>query len=134
MDWLAQDVDGNVWYLGEVAQNFENGKFANLDGSWEAGVDGAKPGFWMKGDPAVGDVYRQELLLREAEDVGAVLSLSETVTVSAGSFAHCLQTRDATPLEPGVFGHNFYAPGVGLVLEVNPETGEQLELVEFSLP
>jgi hypothetical protein len=134
VDWLAQDVDGNVWYLGEVAQNFEDDKLANLDGSWETGFEGAKAGFWMKGSPAVGDVYRQEFLLREAEDIGEVLSLSEAVTVSAGSFSGCLQTKDYTPIEPDAFEHKFYAPGVGLVLEVNPETGEQLELIEFVLP
>ena len=134
LDWVAQDADGNVWYLGEIAQNFEDGMLADLEGSWEAGVDGAKPGFWMKGDPAVGDIYRQEFLLREAEDIGEVLSLSEAVTVPAGSFTGCLQTKDYTPIEPEVFEHKFYAPGVGLVLEVNPETGEQLELIEFALP
>jgi hypothetical protein len=134
VDWLAQDVDGNVWYLGEIAQNFEDGKLANLDGSWEVGVDGAKPGFWMKGAPAVGDVYRQEFLLREAEDIGEVLSLSEAVSVRAGSFTDCLQTKDDTPVEPDVFEHKFFAPGVGLVLEVNPDTGEQIELIEFVLP
>ena len=88
----------------------------------------------MKGSPAVGDVYRQELLLREAEDIGEVLSLSEEVSVPAGSFTDCLQTRDDTPIEPEVFEHKFYAPGVGAVLEVNPETGEKLELIEFVLP
>jgi hypothetical protein len=134
VDWLAQDVDGNVWYLGEVAQNFEDDKLADLDGSWEAGFDGAKPGYWMKGDPAVGDIYRQELLLRDAEDIGEVLSLSESVTVTAGSFSNCLQTKDDTPIEPGVFEHKFYAPGVGMVLEVNPSTGEQIELIEYTLP
>jgi hypothetical protein len=134
VDWLAQDMDGNVWYLGEVAQNFEDDKLANLDGSWEAGVDGAKAGLWMKGAPAVGDVYRQELLLREAEDIGEVLSLTEEVTVSAGSFSNCLQTGDYTPIEPDVLEHKFFAPGVGLVLEVVPETGEQIELIEFTLP
>jgi hypothetical protein len=134
VDWLAQDVGGNVWYLGEIAQNFEDGRLVDLDGSWETGEDGGKPGFWMKGYPEVGDVYRQEFLLREAEDIGEVLSLSEVVTVPVGTFTDCLQTRDSTPIEPDVFEHKFYAPGVGLLLEVNPETGEQLELVEFWLP
>lgn len=134
VDWLAQDRDGNVWYLGEVAQNFEDDKLANLDGSWEAGADGAEAGLWMKGAPAVGDVYRQELLLREAEDIGEVLSLTEVVTVAAGSFSNCLQTGDYTPIEPGVLEHKFFAPGVGLVFELKPETGEQIELIEFTLP
>jgi hypothetical protein len=134
VDWLAQDVDGNVWYLGEVAQNFEDGKLTDLEGSWEAGVDGAKPGFWMKGNPAVGDIYRQEFLLREAEDIAEVLSLSGSVTVPAGSFTNCLQTKEDSPIEPDVFEHKLFASGVGLVLETNPETGEQLELIEFTIP
>ena len=43
-DYLAQDKDGNVWYFGENVDNFENGKLVDHDGTWIAGVDGAKPG------------------------------------------------------------------------------------------
>src|SRR3712207_4443508 len=43
-DWYAQDKAGNVWYLGEDTAEYENGKLANHNGSWEAGVDGAQPG------------------------------------------------------------------------------------------
>ena len=35
-------------------------------GSWEAGVDSAKPGIIMKGNPQVGDAYRQEYYEDEA--------------------------------------------------------------------
>jgi hypothetical protein len=133
-DWLAQDSDGNVWYLGELSYEVEDGVIVSLSGSWEAGVDGAQPGLWMKADPQVGDVYRQELLLGEAEDYAEVLSLTDSQTVPAGSFTNCLRTRDASPLEPGNEENKVYAPGVGLVVEIDPESGERAELIEFDLP
>jgi hypothetical protein len=134
VDWLAQDVDGNVWYLGEVAKNFENDKLADLDGSWEHGENDAVAGYWMIGNPTLGDVYRQEMLLGEAEDVQEVIGTDEAVDVPAGSFAGCVRTRDFTPLEPDGLEHKFHCPGVGFVREVKPETGEMLELIEYSLP
>ena len=79
VDWVAQDVEGNVWYMGEIAKTFGDGLLRSLDGSWEAGVDGAKPGFWMKGAPREGELYRQEWLPGEAEDVVEVLSLDAEV-------------------------------------------------------
>jgi hypothetical protein len=133
-DWLAQDSEGNVWYLGELSLSYEDGQLEGIGGSWEAGVDGAKPGLWMKAAPMVGDVYRQEFLLGEAEDAGEVLSLTEAVEVPAGSFPTCLQTADFTPLEPDALEHKFYAPGVGLVLEVDVESGDRVELIEFTEP
>ena len=133
-DWLAQDMDGNVWYLGELSYTVENGNVVSLEGSWEAGVDGAKPGLWMKGSPAVGDVYRQELKLGEAEDFGEVLSLAESITVPAGAFTACLKTRDRSALEPDADENKVFAPGVGLVAEIDPVSGEVTRLVELELP
>ena len=48
-DWFAQDEDGNVWYFGEATAEIENGQVASLEGSWEAGVNGAEPGIIMAG-------------------------------------------------------------------------------------
>jgi hypothetical protein len=93
-DWYAQDKEGNVWYLGEDSKEYENGKAANSKGSWEAGVDGAKPGIIMKGDPKIGDSYRQEYLKGKAEDMADVVALSESVAVPFGTFTDCLKTRD----------------------------------------
>ncbi|MEW8507734.1 MAG: hypothetical protein AB2598_13615 [Candidatus Thiodiazotropha sp.] len=36
-DWFAQDTEGNVYYCGEVARNFEDGVLVDLDGSFESG-------------------------------------------------------------------------------------------------
>jgi len=130
-DWFAQDIHGNVWYFGEISQEFEDGELVSIEGSWTAGVEGAKPGLIMKADPKVGDVYRQEFSLGNAEDLAEVLSLTGSAAVPAASCnGNCLVTKDFTPLEPDVVENKYYAPGVGLVLEVNPETGERVELVE----
>lgn len=128
-DWFAQDKWGNVWYFGELSQGFEDGELVSLGGSWQAGEDGALPGIVMEASPQWGDVYRQEFLLAEAEDVGAVLSLTQSVSVPYGSFTGCLQTEDYTPLEPDALEHKFYALGVGLVLELDVESGERTELI-----
>lgn len=131
LDWLAQDRDGNVWYFGEIARNFEDGRLVDLEGSWEAGVDGAKPGFWVKAAPREGELYRQEWLPGEAEDVVEVLSLDADEVVPFANGGPVLQTRDFTPLEPDAEEYKFYVPGVGLVLEVDPESGERLELIQY---
>lgn len=132
-DWFAQDIYGNVWYCGESTAEYEDGMPVNVDGSFKAGVDGAKPGIIMKAAPAVGDVYRQEFDLANAEDVAMILSLTGSATAPAASCAgDCLVTEDTTPLDPDVVENKYYKPGVGVILEIKPETGERLELVEMT--
>jgi hypothetical protein len=128
-DYFAQDRAGNVWYFGELVMNFEDGELTDLGGSWRAGVDGARPGMIMKAMPAVGNVYRQEFLANEAEDAARVTALGRTVSVPFGVLKGCVETLDFTPLEPGHVERKFFAPGVGLVLEIDVETGERSELI-----
>ncbi len=131
-DWYAQDKDGNVWYFGEISINYVDGELNNLDGSWEAGVGGATPGIVMFADPVVGTTYRQEFFFGDAEDVATIISTTEEVTIGLGSFSDCVQTEDFTPLDPSVSEYKYYAPGVGLVLEVDPTSGAMLELVSMT--
>ena len=134
IDWVAQDVNGDVWYFGEIVQNYEDGLLANLDGSFETGKNNAKPGFWMRGKPKRGMVYRQEFDLGNAEDIVEVVSLDAkdtTVPFSAHAKGPILKTRDTTPLSPGAVEFKYYVPGVGFALEVKPATGERLELVDY---
>jgi hypothetical protein len=128
-DWYAQDRDGNVWYFGEDSRTYENGVLVSTEGSWEAGVDSAKPGIVMEADPQVGDSYRQEYYVGVAEDTAEVVSLNESVTVPYGSFESCVETKDFTPLEPGVVEYKFYAAGVGQVLTL--EGGVRVELIRI---
>jgi hypothetical protein len=123
-DWFAQDKKGNVWYFGEDTKEYEDGKVTSTKGSWEGGVDGAKPGIIMRADPKVGESYRQEYYEGEAEDMAKVVGLNESATVPYGSFDHVLVTREWTPLEPSYSEHKYYAAGVGQV------SGGGLELVD----
>jgi hypothetical protein len=129
-DWYAQDKEGNVWYLGEDSKEYEKGKVATSKGSWEAGVDGAKPGIIMKANPRIGDSYRQEYLKGEAEDMAEVVTLSESVTVPFGTFTDCLKIRDWSKIEPDVNEYKYYCAKVrGLVLQENIEDREKIELI-----
>jgi hypothetical protein len=123
MDWLAQDTDGNVWYLGEDTAEFEDGELATREGSFEAGVDGALPGVIMPADPQAGTTYRQEYYADEAEDNGAVLALDQQADVPAGHFDGALLTADTNALEPEVLEYKLYAEGVGLVLTLGVSGG-----------
>lgn len=130
VDWFAQDRDGTVWYFGEISQEFEEGELVSLEGSWKAGRDGAKPGIVMLADPRAGVTYRQEWALGNAEDAAEVLETGASAsTPGASCEGTCVVTRDFTPISPGAEEHKYYAPGVGLILEVNPETGDRVELV-----
>lgn len=125
-DWYAQDDRGNVWYLGEDTQEYEDGEIVSTAGSWEAGVDGALPGIMMLGQPRPGDRYYQEYWQDEAEDMGAIISLSESADVPYGSFNNAIQTADYNPLDDNL-ENKWYAPGVGVVQEsVGDEVSAEL--------
>ena len=113
--YYAQDRDGNVWYFGEDMQELDaNGHVVNTDGSWHAGVDKARPAFFMEATPTVGHSYAHAYTNNDF----AVLSLSEKVTVPFGSFPDALVTKEWSPLEPDVETHKFYVRGVGVVRDV----------------
>ena len=133
-DYIAQDKDGNVWYFGEDVSNYENGKFKDNAGAWIAGVDGAKPGYWIKARHVVGDEYRQEFYKGKAEDMAKVVAVGLTVTTSLGTFKNCTKTYDWTPLDPESKEHKYYCPSAGgLVLIENITDGERVELKKVEL-
>ncbi len=131
VDFFAQKTDGSVWYFGEISRKFDGIFLDSLDGSWRAGKDGARPGIVMPANPMVGDIFREEFLLNRAEDVGRVVSVGNTVTVPAGIYSGCIEIESYSPIEPNERERKFYAPGIGLVKEVDLQTGEALELIQI---
>jgi hypothetical protein len=132
-DWFGQDRTGNVWYLGEASKDYENGKLVSTEGSWEAGVAGARPGIVMPAAPAPGAVYRQEYLAGEAEDMAEIIGAGGSVRVPAGSYGDLRLIREWTPIEPAVIEEKTYAPGVGNVLVVVTRGGKgRIELTKFT--
>jgi hypothetical protein len=131
-DYYAQDATGAVWYFGEDTRELAGGKVTSTEGSWEAGVAGAKAGILIPAVPAVGAPYRQEYLACEAEDMAEVLAVAADASVPVGAFTGCLQTHDFTPLEPEANEEKYYCPNVGLVLTVDKTGGTREELVSKS--
>jgi hypothetical protein len=142
-DFYAQDVNNNVWYVGEdtLATNPDN-LLTSVEGQWETGVDGAKPGIIMPAVFNVGDVYRQEWLLGDAEDMAENLSNTDAtasvptlnnatpVWVCNGS---CLKTHEYAAIEPDTSESKFYYPDVGVILTLDDnDPGFREELVQFT--
>lgn len=153
-DWMAQALNGDVHYCGEIALNFETfegddpelPELVDIEGSFKAGRDGAKSGILMFDFPEVGEIYRQEWALGDAEDVAEVLAndysygddpeLDEFVPQALAEAlcdADCVVTLEFSPLEPDAEERKYYAPGIGLFLEVDLEEGETVELVDCNL-
>ena len=140
-DWYAQDVDGNVWYCGEISENFEefdgdetaDPELVDIEGSWKAGRDGSEAGVLLPFDPQPGDVFRQEFAQTDAEDAIEIIAVDASEITPGGSCdGNCLMTRDFTPLEPDAEENKFYVPGIGLIVELDPATGDRVELISFT--
>jgi len=117
-DYYAQDRTGTVHYFGEdTAELDAQGHVVSTEGTWRAGVQGARSGVIMLGSPRVGRSYLEEFFKGHAEDHAKVLSLSASSSVPFGTFHNVLKTKNWTPLDPGVIENKFYARGVGLVHE-----------------
>jgi hypothetical protein len=126
-DWYTQDARGNVWYYGEQTATLDRrGQVTGTNGTWRAGVAGAKPGIYMPAHPRVGQTGRQEYYRGEAEDHFKILSLLGR---------NAVLTQEWTPLEPGVIDHKLYVRGIGVVLEQAERGGnERNELISFNQP
>ncbi|MDW7732884.1 MAG: hypothetical protein SCH66_10715 [Methanolobus sp.] len=131
--WYAQDTDGNVWYFGKDAKEYDNGEVVDTIGSWEAGVDGAEPGIVMLADPQPGLAYRQEYYEGVLEDQAAVVSLTENVTVPSGSFENSLLIQEWSAIDHGYEVNKYYAKDVGLVKEMAVRgADEKFELLSMT--
>ena len=136
-DYFAQDKNGAVWYFGELVKNFDqDGNLEDLDGSFISGVNGAKPGIAMQAAPQVGQKYRQEFALAEAEDVAEVISLTGNESAPAAACnGACVVIEETNPLEPDARAFKYYVAGIGFVLETDADSGARAdELVEIINP
>ena len=141
-DWYAQDDDGNVWYMCEEVDNYnyneDTGELIDVthEGAWETGLDvadmgvDAAAGIIMPAHPTVGDSYYQEWYRGEAEDMGLIVVLDVDVELESGeTYEGCVRTLDWIPIEVVGFAYKFYAPGIGVVQEIELADEEVVQLV-----
>jgi hypothetical protein len=132
-DWYAQDHHGNVWYFGEATKELDrHGNVISTEGSFQAGVDGARAGVYIPGHPKVGQSARQEFYKGQAEDHFKILDRNARVSVPYVTTRHALRTKEWTPLEPNVVDNKYYVRGIGTVREIAVKGPvERLNLVSF---
>ena len=125
-DWYSQAADGTVWYFGEDTRTIDSkGRTVSREGTWQAGVHGARQGIFMPAHPKVGQSFQQEVYKGHAEDHFRIVDLNGSVTTPYRSFKHVLITRETTPLEPGVLDAKWYARGIGTVREKTLKGGSE---------
>ncbi len=75
----------------------------------------------------------QEVSYGEAADVIEILAIAASESAPGGECTHaCLQTLDFTPLDAEANENKYYAAGIGLIVEIDLNTGDRVELIEFS--
>ncbi len=151
-DWFAQAKDGNVWYFGEEVKDYQsfsgdtprNPELVSIDGSFKWGHEGDKGGLFFFFSPKVGDAYLEEFSLANAEDVTIILSSTYRFGSNAEldqlvprplaerfcAAGDCVVTKNFSLLEPGIFARKYYARGIGVFLEVKPETATAVQIVD----
>ena len=155
-DWYAPARNGETWYFGEEVMNLEvfagdapqRPELVTNDGSFKAGRDGDKPGIIFLASPKVGDFYVEEASLGNAEDVTEILSttysygaagaeLDELVPPELAALfcaaADCVVTKNFSLLEPGIFARKYYAPGIGVFLEIEPDESKAIRLTSCNV-
>lgn len=121
IDYFAQDDKGNVYYLGEDVDEYEDGKIINHDGAWLLGKDTPAPGLMFPANPVLGQKWRSEDVSEEIGEIDEIVSLSVSVTTPAGTFDKCIKVKEY--LADGTTEIKYYAPGVGVVRE-QPHDGD----------
>jgi hypothetical protein len=121
------EPSNSVFYFGEEVDNYEDGRIVNHNGSWRAGVNGARAGLAMPGLPLIGARYFQEIAPGIALDRAEILEVDATQPTGLGRFRDVLVTEESTPLEPGARETKAYALHVGLIRDAD------LTLVRFGM-
>lgn len=98
-------------------------------GSWEAGIDGAKAGYHMLAEPQIENKYWQEYCFNEAEDETEVVERGLAVTVPFGTFTNCIKINEFSAIIPNMQECKIYAPGIGLIKEINVTDNEEVVLI-----
>ena len=109
MDWMAEDKQGNVWYLGSYTESYEGGQFVNASDAWLAGLNGAKPGILMQANPQPGTPPYSEDTVPGVE--------SATARVAKTGQSQCVPFKcykDALVIQEGG-EYKYYARGVGQI-------------------
>ncbi len=134
--FYAQDNDGNVWYLGEHPEEYEDGEFVTAP-TWIAGIEEARAGIKMMAEPQLGrpNIYQGWGPAVEWSDYARVEQMGQETCVPVDCYKDVLVNAESSLGEAGAFQLKYYARGVGEVRvgwRGTDEAQEELELVEHT--
>jgi hypothetical protein len=132
----AQDDDGSVWLMGEYPEEYdEEGNFEAAPDTWFSGIDRARAGIMMRGDPQPGTpTHRQGFAPTIGfADVAFVKETGRRACVPTGCYDDVLITDETNPEEPDD-GHQlkYYAPDIGNIQAAPGKGGKEREVLELT--
>jgi hypothetical protein len=134
--FYAQDMDGNVWYLGEYPEEYENGEFVKAS-PWVQGIEDARAGIKMVKVPELGmpSYFQGWGPAVEWSDYGQIDQAGQETCVPVDCFQDVLVIAESSLGELDAYQLKYYARGVGEVQvgwKGEDATQEDLKLVELS--
>jgi hypothetical protein len=124
LNFLGEDIDGNVWYFGEISTTFAAGGAVSTEGSWLVGgptlttdpadtVSVPAPFLYMPAHPEVGDVFQPEAMEPDDETV-TILAVGVKVKTALGTFGSALRIREES-VSDDESETSWIVPGLGIV-------------------
>lgn len=113
IDWVAEDKNGNLWIVGGYTEEFEGGQYVSAVDAWLSGVNGAKAGIVVQGDPATGTPpYAVAKPGVDEGDIAQVVDVGVRHCVPFKCFGDTLVVREGKASAPDN-ELKYYARGVG---------------------
>jgi hypothetical protein len=123
IDWVAEDKQGNVWYLGSYTESYEGGQFVGAFDAWLAGLNGAQPGILMLADPQTGTPpYTEDTVPGIEAPTAQVVKAEQSQCVPFKCYHGVVVIQEGGE-------YKYYAPGVGQI-KTAPQTGGGKQEVE----
>jgi hypothetical protein len=117
--FVAQDRDGNVWYLGEYPEEHDEDGSVSAPSTWLAGKQGAVAGVFMRNEPRPNtSTYLQgRAPAVEFIDRARVDRVNQKTCGPTGCYTGVVVIDEWDPTAQPEDGHQFkyHAPGVGVV-------------------
>jgi len=133
--FYAQDKDGNVWYLGEYPEEYEDGEFVEAS-PWIHGVEDARAGIKMMANPQLGtpSYFQGWGPAVDWSDYGQVDQMGQETCVPVDCYKDVIVIAESSLGELGAYQLKYYARGVGEIRvswKGEDATREELELIEL---
>jgi hypothetical protein len=134
--FYAQADNGDLWYMGEYPEEYENGRVVSAL-TWIGGIAGAHPGIAMKAAAEVGSPsYSQGFsAVVPWTDRSRTAKVGVQDCVPQGCYPNQIIVDEFNREEPGATQQKYYAPGIGstrVAFGGTDASKETLELVKVA--